>query len=192
MRSIAAKISIYAGVVILAICVGFAILAYNNGSSAVLEEVEHALLMQTEEAARYVESRFELQLAVLEALASRPEIVSMDWEQQKAVLRAEETRLTQFLALAIVQPSGLTSYTDGSTADLGDRAYVIDGFIGKSAVSDLIISRVTNSVVMMYAVPIKNRGRVVGVLIGRRDGTALTDITNRLGYGESGYAFILH
>ena len=43
----------------------------------------------------------------------------------------------------------------------------------------------------MYAVPIRDSGRVVGALIGRRDATALSDITDELRFGERGYAYII-
>ena len=43
----------------------------------------------------------------------------------------------------------------------------------------------------MYAAPIEREGRTVGALIGRRDGRSLNNITNELGYGESGYAFMI-
>ncbi len=36
----------------------------------------------------------------------------------------------------------------------------------------------------MYAVPIRDSGRVVGALIGQRDATALSDMTDELRFGE--------
>ena len=44
----------------------------------------------------------------------------------------------------------------------------------------------------MYAVPITNNGKVVGALIARRDGNALFEITDEMGYGEEGYAYIIN
>ena len=51
---------------------------------------------------------------------------------------------------------------------------------------------VTNSVVLMYATPIKDNGKIVGALIGRRDGNSLSGITNDTGFGEKGYAYIIN
>lgn len=53
-----------------------------------------------------------------------------------------------------------------------------------------MVSRVTNSLVLMYAVPIWQDGRVVGVLVGRRDAGALNAMTDRLGFGERGWAVV--
>ena len=191
MKSISVRIAVNAAVLVLIICIGIGMLAYKNGSSAVMEEVERALLMQAKQASEYIESRFEVQLSVLEAIAARPEITSMDWETQRAVLQSEVQRLPQFLEIAIVGRDGIARYRDGTTANLGDRSYVIAALQGKNAISDLIVSRVTNSVVLMYAVPIRNNGQVVGVLIGRRDGTALSDVTDSLGFGAHGWAYVV-
>lgn len=192
IKSIALKISIYIGLLVLIICAGLGFLAYNNGSSAVLAEIEHALIMQAEEASRYLESRFEVQLTLLEAIAERPEIKNMDWKEQQSIILAEAKRLSQFLALGVVDRNGLARYSDGSTAELGDRDHIIKALAGKPVVSDLITSRIDNSLVLMYAVPIKNNGQVVGVLVGRQDGTMLSDVTDRLGYGDNGWAYIFH
>ena len=44
----------------------------------------------------------------------------------------------------------------------------------------------------MYAVPIRNEaGKVEGVLIARRPGDALKEITDQMGYGQQGYAYII-
>lgn len=189
--SIAGKISVLVGILVVLISAGLGFAAYRVGSSAVIQQVEQALLKEVDEAVHYLESRFEVQLTALQAIAARPEIKSMDWSVQEPVLQAEFRRLGLYLALGVVDPSGLARYTDGSTASLGDRNYVIQALQGRSVVSDLLVSRVTNGLVLMYAVPIEDQGRVVGVLVGRRDGSALVDITDRLGHGENGWAVIL-
>lgn len=86
----------------------------------------------------------------------------MIWSMQQAVLRPEEERLPDFLALAVVSPDGTARYTDGTEANLGDRDYVIKAFEGEKAISDLIVSRVTGGIVVMYAVPIKSGDQVRG------------------------------
>ena len=191
-RGIALRISLFIGVLVLLISAGFGILAYYQGSATASKQVEEALVMQAGEAAEYLQTRLEVQLTALEAIAARPELTSMDWAQQQPVLQAELERLEDYLALGVVSPNGVALYADGSTANLGDRDYVIQALQGHSVVSNLLVSRVTNSLVLIYAVPIKDNGRTVGVLIGRRDGASLNEITDRLGFGENGWAVILN
>lgn len=189
-RGIAFKINIYVGVLVLVICGGLGFFAYNRSSSAVTAQVEQALIMQAQEAAESVESRFAMQLTALETIAARPEIGTMIWALQRHVLESEVERLG-YLALGVVNADGAAQYTDWSTADLGDRDYVIKARQGQSVISEPLISRVDGSLVLMYAVPIKDNGEIVGVLIARTDGTMLSDITDRLGFGANGWANIL-
>ena len=53
------------------------------------------------------------------------------------------------------------------------------------------ISRVTNQPVVMFAVPIMRDDEVVSVLVARKDAKEFSEIVEQLGYGESGYSFIL-
>jgi len=191
-KGIALRIGAFVGVLVLIISAGLGILAYYRGSSAVIKQVEQALIMQAEEAVEYLETRFQVQLTALQAIAARPEISSMDWTVQRPVLQSEVDRVGLFLALGVVDLTGQARYTDGTTANLSDRDYVLRALAGKPAISDLLVSRVDNSLVLMYAVPIADNGKIVGALIGRRDGTALTEITDRLGFGERGWAIILN
>ncbi len=43
----------------------------------------------------------------------------------------------------------------------------------------------------MIAAPIKSGNDIVGVLVARKDGVAFSDITDELGYGANGYAYLL-
>src|SRR5690606_25695896 len=43
-----------------------------------------------------------------------------------------------------------------------------------------------------YATPIEMDGKIVGALIGRRDGNSLSEITDDTGYGEKGYGYIIN
>jgi len=192
VKSIAVKISIYIAILVLIICGVLGFSAYRDGAEAVKSEVREALQLMAEEGSRYLESRFELQLAVLETVAQRPEIRSMNWQEQLPAIRAEEARLSQFLALAAVDKNGVAHYTDGSTTNLADRAYIIEALAGNAVVSDLIVSRVNNSLVLMYAVPIKENGQVVGALIARGDGMMLNEIIAPLGFGDNGWAYIIN
>ncbi|NLL88294.1 MAG: methyl-accepting chemotaxis protein [Firmicutes bacterium] len=190
-RSIAGRISFSVGVLILVICLGLGFLAYLRGSSAVIKQVEQALLMQAEESAHYVESRITIHLSTLEAIAARPEIQSMDWTLQQPVLQSELERLGIYEALSVVYPNGDAMHEDGTVGNEGDRDYVQRAFSGTATVSDLIVNRATGTVVFGIAAPIKVDDQVVGVLMARASAVSLSEITARLTFGESGAAFII-
>ena len=181
MKSIKINLSF---ILLFLIVVGLSALslsALKIASDAVTVEAEEALVLLAEQGALLTESRIETQIRTLEVIALREDIQSMNWEEQQQVLQGQLEN-TGFLTLGIVYPGGNAYYVDGTTAELGDRDYIIRAFRGEPNVSDIIVSRVTQEAVLMYAVPIKDNGSTVGVLIGRRAGHALTDITDDIGF----------
>lgn len=189
-KSIAGKIAFYAALLVTLGSVGLAFLAYHYGSDAVVQEVEQALIMQAEESSQYLESVLDTPLQILGTLAARPELKWMDWGAQRLALRSEMERLTQFETLAVVFPDGTARYVNADSLFLGDREYVQRAFAGEANVSDPLISRATGTQVLMFASPIINNDEVVGVLVGRVGAELLIQLTDRLGFGESGWAFL--
>jgi methyl-accepting chemotaxis protein len=116
----------------------------------------------------------------------------MDISIQRESLKSDIERLG-YLDFAVVTPDGTATYILGeNTADLSDRDYVKKALSGEANLSDVIISEVTGEAVLMYAVPIKVEDKVVGALLGQRDGNALSELTNTMGFGKNGYAYIMN
>jgi methyl-accepting chemotaxis protein len=132
------------------------------------------------------------QLLILQELAAEPPVRSMEWEAQREALIDEVDRIG-YLDMAIVSADGTARYIkDNTTAGLGDRDYIQKALGGEAAISDVLISRVTNEPVMMFAVPIRSNGTVRQALIGRRNGTFLNEVTRDVGFGSGGYAYIIN
>jgi methyl-accepting chemotaxis protein len=175
---------------ILISTISIALIITANASSLLRQSTKNSAIMLAEEGAKRVSARIEGTLNVLEAMAFQEEIVKMDWEEQQELLKAILST-TDYLELGIVYPDGTARYTDGSESQLGDRDYVIKAFKGEPNISDVLISRVTGEPVTMAAVPIKDGDKIVGVLIGRRDGNALSNITKDMAYSELGYSYMI-
>ena len=188
------KIALYVGILVVFISLGLGIAANRFAADAVLTGAEETLVLLAEEGATYINSVILGNFDVLETIANKQEIRSMDWGQQRPALEAEMARLSRvgYLGLGVVFPDGTTLYNDGSEAALGDQDYVKKAFAGETNISNVLISRVTNSAVLIYAAPIYNsNNQIAGVLIARRPGDALSDITDRTGFGDNGFGFIL-
>ena len=166
------------------------IITYNAGK-IIRKNSEHSAVMLAEEGAKLVTSRVTGTLNVLKTLAMQEEIVSMDWEEQQETL-LRQLPGTDYLELGIVYPDGTARYSDGSESQLGDREYVIKAFDGLPNISDVLISRVTGQPVTMVAVPIRKDDKIVGVMIGRRDGNTLSVITNDMAYSKLGFSYIVN
>ncbi len=191
MKSIRTKLVVFFVLLSLLSSLSLGIILIRNASNALTQEAENALFSLAVEGAKLTNSRIETQKQVLKTLANNEDIQSMDWTRQQSILQ-QQLPNTEFLDIAVVGLDGTAQYSDGSTNQLGDRDYVKKAMNGETVVSDLIVSHVTNSVVIIYATPIKDNGKIVGALIGRRDGNSLSGITNDTGFGEKGYAYIIN
>lgn len=193
MKNISIRIKLIGGFMLLLflVCTGLGYIAYDRASQAVLEQVQTNLPLMAGDGATLVENRLDHHLTVVEGIANRDAVRSMDWEQQKRALK-EETERLGYLGMGIIDPDGEARYPDGSTASLGDRNYFKEAMDGKTVFSDMIISRVTDMPVFIIASPIRDdSGRIASVLLVRADGAMLSQITDNLGYGETGYAYII-
>ncbi len=191
MKSIKTKLIIYFSILILSatLCVG-AVSVYISGKS-LMKEAEKSLTELSADAAKLTNSRIETQKKTLEMIALRADIQSMDWQIQQPILQRQVEK-TNFLDMAVVQLDGTANYSGGGTSQLGDREYIKKALNGEVNVSDVLISKITNKTVLMYAAPIEKDGKVVGVLIGRKDGNTLSEITDDVGYGKEGYGYIIN
>lgn len=189
--NLSTRIALFVGLNVLLVSSILGIIATKYSSEEVLIQEKNNLMDYAEQAVRNIEDNIVLRLEKLHEVAMSDSVKTMDWEIQKASLINNVDRMG-YLDLAVVSPDGNARYIkSGETANLGDRAYIKKALAGEANMSDVLISKVTNSPVVMDAVPIIDDGKIVGVLIGRRDGTALNDITDDMGIGERGYAFIL-
>ena len=159
---------------------------------AMISEAESTISSLTKLGSERIVDAVDHRIALLKEIAARSQIQSMNFSYQQKMLTEEMAKLG-YMDMAIVDMKGQAKYgIESTSADLSDRAYVKKALVGEANVSDVIISKVTNQAVLMYAAPIYKDGFIVGAIIGRRDGNALTDITDELGYGEKGYAYMIN
>lgn len=189
--NISKQIGLFVGAIVLTISLSVGFLSITYSSRAMIKSEEESIMHIAKEGSKRIEAALTMRIQVLSEITNNGAIQSMNWPMQKQYLTKEVERL-EYLDMAIVLPNGVANYViSGETANLGDRYYIQRAFNGEPNVSDVIVSKVTNSTVIMYAAPIIVQGKVEGVLIARKDGTSLSDITNELGIGDRGYAFIL-
>ena len=189
--SIGKKVTAGAILLITLVSVGVGMLSYVQAYRAVYKQLEGNIPQMAGYGAMLVRKQLDYYLVAMEGVASRNVIRSMDWDQQRPALEFEARRLN-CPAMAVIAPDGQALYFDGAKASLGDRDYFQRAMKGETNFSSVIISRVTNSAVMVVAVPIKGADdKPSAVLIARLNGNWLCDITDRIGYGKKGYSYII-
>ncbi|GFZ33877.1 methyl-accepting chemotaxis protein [Clostridium zeae] len=192
MKSIKGKMILFLGLLIGAICIGLAVASFINSSKALTSNLSKTLPKIAEQSASNIQSKVEGQLSSLEVLAARNDIKNLNepWENKVSILKEEITR-SGSIKMGIADKNGDVQYTDGKNANVKDRPYFQNALAGKGNVSDPLISKVDGSIVVVYAVPIKNNNDIVGVLISTRDGNKLSEITNQIKFGQTGSAFMI-
>jgi len=183
---------VFFGVLLLVTCIGFGVAAYRESSDALSESVNESLLQLVREAAKVVESEIRAQLDTIEALAETEFIKSdkLTLDEKLEILKTEVSR-SGHMNMGIADLDGNGKFTDGTTVNISDRDYFKKAASGEKEVSDPIVSKVDNSVVLAYAVPIKADNEVKSVLITICDGSTLSDITDSIKFGKSGEAYMI-
>lgn len=99
-------------------------------------------------------------------------------------------------ALAVANPQGeiVTSSSDKVTGiiHVADRAYFQEAIQGRTAVSNLIKSRMTGNPTFIIAIPLRQSGQVVGVFFGSVDLGYFSHVfVDPIQIGQTGYAYVL-
>jgi len=192
MKSIKLKITGIFVIVIALICIFFGILAYSISSSALLTEVDRQLPEIAVSSAGRVSTELEVHWNAMESLAQNPSIIHSDtsWEEASALLKNELAR-NGGQDIAVVDLNGNTKSPINGSTDVSERDYFKTAISGKNAVSDPIVSSLDNSLIMVYAIPIKDGDTIVGALLEIRDGSDFCNYVSTITFGDTGVAFIL-
>ncbi|WP_052085611.1 methyl-accepting chemotaxis protein [Clostridium sp. HMP27] len=190
-KSVKTKMIVCFSILILFSSISLGVISIVRASNSLTVEAEKSLLSLSKEGSKVIQSRIEVQKKALEMIALRSDIQGMDWKIQQPILKRQVQR-ANFLDIAIVGLDGTAHYSNGTTSKLGDRDYVKKALNGQVNVSDLLVSRVTNEIVLMYAAPIERDGKVVGALIGRRNGDSVSKVIDDTGYGKEGYGYVIN
>ena len=191
-----AKVPLLIGTVVLATAIMITLVVNNAVGKALRRTAFESLLSNANNNAELVKTRFDAQLNQLWEIANRTEVRNMDMDAIRDFLRPDISRIGA-LEIGLVSPNGIARYVnDPATPNLGDRDYIKAAFSGNTSVSDVIISRVTNTPVIMFAAPVLASSApdapAVGVLIARKDGAQLSDILDSVKTGyKTGYVFIV-
>lgn len=193
LKSIKTKLSLFFGALLLAVCVGFGALSSMESSAAISSTVDESLMQIALEGAKVVQSRIQTQLNSIEMLAAS-EAIQDDQRamEEKLKLLQKEAERSGHVRMGIGDLNGNVMMSDGSATNLADRENYQMALAGKNAVSDPVISKVNNNMVVSYAVPIKEGSRVKAVLVATRDGNELSNLTNDIRFGKSGEAFMVN
>lgn len=193
LKSIKTKLSLSYGVLLLVICIGLGVVSYITAANALTTSINESLSQMAKEDAKVVSEGMKVQFNALEALAEsdwlKSDKLTLD---EKLDLLKNEVKRSGHIDMTIADINGNAKDTNGASYSIGDREYFMKALSGEKAVSDPIISKADNSLILCYAVPIKYNNRVKGVLAITRDGNVLSDFVSDMEFGENGQVFMIN
>jgi len=195
MKSLKAKLILIFTSVILLLTAGLGFVSIQVTSKNLENDARADLETIAISEAKYIKSKKDAELKYIDALSRNPIIVdeAIPLDQKIAFCEAEAEK-TGFLAFAFADKNGDSIIFDSKKdkINVADREYFQMAMQGKTFASDLVKSGVTGELVLIYAAPVYRNGQLVGVLYGRRDGLALSKITEEITYGETGYGYVIN
>ncbi|MFU0826982.1 MAG: Chemotaxis protein [Lachnoclostridium sp.] len=179
-KSITIRITSLFGALIFIICIGLGICSNLSSSDALKTSIDENLLEIARADAKVISEKVNIQLNALEALADSPWMESHELTvEEKLDLLQDEVKRSGHESMMIADINGIARQTAGDTIDIHEREYFTKALSGESTVSDPITST-DGSIIVTFAVPIKEGNSVTGVLVARRDGNELSNYTSEM------------
>jgi methyl-accepting chemotaxis protein len=174
------KIPLLIGLVVFLVCVGLIVAVQVTVPPRLHESNLGEIESKAEANADLVATKLEGELWRFREFANRESVRTLDWPVVRQALTPEITRMDS-TEMGLALPNGQVSYVlNGSTGNVGDRDYVRKAFTGTPAISDVLISRLTNAPVVMLAAPVFQNdlpgAPVIAALLSQMDAMMLSDI----------------
>lgn len=193
MKTIKMKMTLLFGILMAVVCVGLAVSSFAAAQNALVAKSENSMKQLAHEAAKAIDARLSGYLNVLEILSDNEAFHEggISGEKQQDIIERLQKEVSRggYLHMAFVQEDGSALYEDGSHAAFQEDC-IQQSLLGKMAVTEPML--VNNELVMMYSVPVKYNGQIIGVLVGIREGYELGNMAEETSNGDTGSAFVIN
>lgn len=193
MKSIKTKLILVISIIVLVSCGILAFVSYLGSSTALLDKVKENLTVISEKSAQVVSERINIEKKVLEAVASKSQIVEQRFSiREKMTALKQEVRNNNHEFMLLTDRKGNADITDDSQKNIADREYFQQAIKGETVISDVLISKIDQSLIVTYATPVYRNGGITGVLVAVKDALTFSELIADATIGERGEAFILN
>ncbi|HYE81432.1 MAG TPA: methyl-accepting chemotaxis protein [Clostridia bacterium] len=199
MKGIKGRIVMSVGLLLFIVCCLFGGISYYISGKSLNANIQATLPQIVQQASQTLESRVEAQFLTLEAIAELDVIQNPSYMlEEKFKILDDQLNMAAYIDIGLADTDGKANVSNGNsdvslkTVDVKDRDYFKKAISGERAVSDPMVSRVNNSRIIMYAVPIKYQNKTIGILMASRNGNELSDQTSDIKVGKTGNCFMIN
>lgn len=182
-------LSVISLMVVACCSVGF--LSYQASSRALINQVEASLVTQANDVTMYMEESFARIFDGVKTIAARDEIKGMNLDEQMAYLKTQLGNHEAYQTFGIVNNQAQATFLEGDVLDLSAREYIQQGLAGETAISEVLISSLTNEPAVIVVTPIDTVTGEKALLLAHLDGYIFTEVAENVKVGETGFALIL-
>lgn len=174
-------------------CTCISLISMYISKKSIVSTVNITLPEVAKEASYSIENALNTQLKVLECLSENELIKNPNvTASEKLSALSEISKKNDYLKMSIIDINGNALNSDGNSSNVNDRDYFKKSLDGLNFISDPIVSKTDNSIIVIYSVPIKINNTVIGVLTAIKDGNELSTYTNNVKFGETGTSYMLN
>jgi methyl-accepting chemotaxis protein len=185
------RVALLVAFLILIVCTGMGFTSLKISSQVIIEQSKETLLLMAEDEARYIESVIEKDVEGIQDLANKIKIDTIFDESSRESLVEYINRLG-YLDMAVILPNGKGQYIiSGKDAELGNIDSVNKALLGEANMSNSLLTGSSSQSMLIFAAPIREEDTIVGALVGKKSSASLSELTNKMGLGKNGYAYIL-
>ncbi|NFG23093.1 methyl-accepting chemotaxis protein [Clostridium botulinum] len=174
-------------------CTCLALISMYISKKSIISTVNITLPEVAKQASLSVENALNTEIKILETLANNEKIKDYSISKEdKLSLLSEASKQNGYLKMSFVDTDGNSVNSDGNVSNVSDRDYFKKTMQGISSVSDPIVSKTDNTLIVIYSVPVKNNDIIIGALTAIRDGNELSEHTNNIKFGNTGTSYMLN
>lgn len=187
-------------IVLMGLIVGIAVIGF--GSLTISKYISNIALIETngtylpqiaKQASLSFSKSINSDLKVLEAIAGNNVLNDEEIStEEKLKMLKNEVKRTEAFSISIADKDGITMDTDGAKFNVSNQNNFKKAILGENTVSDPMININDGNSIVVYSVPIKSNGEVIGVLSSVRDGNEISSHSTEIKFGNSGRAYVIN
>ncbi|NEN92987.1 MAG: response regulator [Okeania sp. SIO3H1] len=172
--------------------------SYQVVRELILEKLKKNALLEVQLGADNIDRWLATKKIETYTTANTPTFRTMDWSVVRPFLKSKELRSPDFFFFAMINPDGsyYTTKVGKAKANLKDRKHIKRAIAGQINVSDPVISRTLDVLMVFVAVPAwsddPNIKQPIGILAGAISTDRMRQVVSSLQYGGNSYAFALN
>lgn len=196
MKSLKTTLIVVTSAIVLTVAIVSTFLAYVFARDAAQKIILEDNLVTAQALGKYLETRANMEIEVLSAMAVQPEMSDPDMSlaDKADFLNNIAAMDTQRIAYTVCDTQGNGYTNTGIERDMSDRSNYKEAIRGNTLVSDPLESELRpGTMAITYSVPIRdpNNNRVTGAIVLEKDAQNISDICGEFVVGESGGPFII-